>query len=1086
MRLLFGPVRRHGVPRRLGGAAAEALEARLVLSSWPAAPFHAADLTGAIYTNQFGDALVGPVALHTAGDFDAYQLRLAASGALRLTASGTAAPAIAFYRGKGAPQAIAESGSGGKPASLNMAAASVAESLYVAVRSAATAGAYKLAIDGPPAASPPALAIRADTHAGSASGAATSAAPCRFYSFTVPYSGDWRVSVAPSGALDVSIVVFDSAGKPVAGGFTSPIDVGGPGAAESWVAASLPAGGTYFVRVDARGRTAGSYSVKVNQTGLPVVSLATAVPVASEAMETAARITLKRAGASLTSPLTVFLTSRGTAAPGVDYAKVPDSVVIPAGRSFADMNIIPRPDSAREGDETVALSVRPSAAYIIGRRSTATVKIADSLASLPWPAAPFSGADFEGTVYVNQFGQAVITGRQLAAGDFDGYEVYFDDPGTLTVQTTGRAAAQLAFYGAGKSPIAVATPSAGNVNVSVSGNVAQKQFVYLGVRPVDGAGSGDYALHISGPVHGVVRPLDIDANTNSANWLTTISNAADADFYQFTTTEAGTWVISVQPTGYLDATLVVFDAAGNPVAGSFVKPIDAAGEGGEEKWIGRGIPAGTQLFARVDGRGESLGEYHIRVQHVAPPTVSVVASRPNAAEAGRYFGAFTISRDARSSAARPLVVKYAVYGEAVNGVDCVRLPGTKTIPAGAYSTVVKVVPIPDSEQEPPESLKIAILPDRAYRVSARDRAAVTITETRQLVWPAAPFRKGDFQAVLYPNQYGQITLSGQMLWPAYDIDGFAFAFDDAGAITIETTGNVPTHMALYHSSGRPVQTDEGSGPRGNARIVGEVPPDKTVLHVAVRAADGVSTGRYGLKVQGPPAAFVERLSVSPATNAAASGSDISGTTDCDFYTFTTTSPGNWAVTVIPDRVKAPRTPLDADLLVFDSAGRPVGGSFTAPLNAGGAGAAETWIGAALPGRATFFVRVGGHAGSTGGYGISVQRVDVPTVTIAAADSRAVEASRDTGRFTITRSDGVGSTFALAVSYVVGGSAANGTDYAAIPQSVVIPPGRKSVDIVIRALKDDLDEPPETVIIKLRASPAYKLGGQNSAAVTIVG
>lgn len=1063
----------------------ESLERRLLLAAWPAAPFSAADFEAAIYVNQRGSASVGAAIPADANDFHGYDLRLAAAGPLRISAGGAAAPRLAFYNGPGAPLAVSPAATATAPAVLNVATASLAADLRVGVRSTAPGGAYRITIRSAPASAPPTIAIRPDTHSGAATGAFTAATKWHFHRFTVPWAGSWKVTVDPSPALDVSTIVFDSAGSPVGGDFTSPINAGGAGVVESWSKAGLAAGGTYYIRVDARGGS-GAYTVKVQQTGLPVVSIAATVPMASEAMASAATLQVRRTGPAPESPLAVSYTTAGTAAAGADYSRLSGTLLIPAARRSADISVVPIRDDRREPDETVIVSLAPSPAYILARRRSATVRIADSLASLPWPTPPFTGANFEGTIMVNHLGQAVITGRQLSAGDFDGYEVFFDDPGTVTVQTTGNAAAQVALYGTSRTPMYIASPSAGNINVSVSGANGEKQSLYVGVRPVDTASAGDYGLRITGPAHGVIRPLDIDSRTGAANWLTTISNPADADFYQFTTTERGTWVVSVQPTGYLDATLVVFDAAGNPIGGTFLKPIDSGGEGATEKWIGRGLPAGTQFIARVDGRGESLGEYHIRVQHVAPPRVSVVASRPSAAEAGPYAGAFTISRDARSSTVRPLTVRYSVYGEAENGVDYVRLAGAATIPAGAYSTVVPVVPIPDGVQEPAENVKISLLPNRAYRVSDRDRAAVTITETRVLVWPAAPFRKGTFQATLYPNHLGQVVLPGQLLSPAYDIDGFYFAFDDPGPLTIETTGNVPTHLALYHAAGRPVATDEGSGPHGNARIVSEVPPGKLSLHVAVRAADGVSTGKYGLKMQGPPAEFIERLAVSSVNHAAASGSDISGLTDCDFYSFTTTHPGNWAVSVIPDKARAPRTPLDATLLVFDSAGRPVGGSFTAPVDSGRSGEAETWIGAGLPAGVTFFVRVGGVAGSMGGYGISAQLVDLPVVAITAADSRAVEASRDTARFTISRSDGLGSTFALTVAWTIGGSALNGRDYAAIPSSIVIPPGHKSVDIVIRALKDDLDEPPESVIITLRESRTYKLDRSSSASISITG
>ncbi|EEF57560.1 Calx-beta domain-containing protein [Pedosphaera parvula] len=113
--------------------------------------------------------------------------------------------------------------------------------------------------------------------------------------------------------------------------------------------------------------------------------------------------------------------------------------------------------------------------------------------------------------------------------------------------------------------------------------------------------------------------------------------------------------------------------------------------------------------------------------------------------------------------------------------------------------------------------------------------------------------------------------------------------------------------------------------------------------------------------------------------------------------------------------------------------------------------------------------------------------NAPGVTIEATDPSASEAG-DPGVFTVYRSRTT--TNELRVFYVVGGTASNGVDYVAIPNSVVIPPGANSAQIVITPIDDQLLEGDETVVLHLANPPYmspdlyYLIGNPSSAAVVI--
>ena len=80
----------------------------------------------------------------------------------------------------------------------------------------------------------------------------------------------------------------------------------------------------------------------------------------------------------------------------------------------------------------------------------------------------------------------------------------------------------------------------------------------------------------------------------------------------------------------------------------------------------------------------------------------------------------------------------------------------------------------------------------------------------------------------------------------------------------------------------------------------------------------------------------------------------------------TSTAGDWTVTVDPD------TSWDPMLLVFDTAGNPVGGGFSSPIDSGGNGSSEQWTGNDLAGGETFFIRIDGYEASEGNFTLDVQ------------------------------------------------------------------------------------------------------------------
>ena len=107
------------------------------------------------------------------------------------------------------------------------------------------------------------------------------------------------------------------------------------------------------------------------------------------------------------------------------------------------------------------------------------------------------------------------------------------------------------------------------------------------------------------------------------------------------------------------------------------------------------------------------------------PVVTVAATTPSASENGS-MGVFTVSRSGATTQA--LTVNYAVSGTATAGADYQTLPGSVTIPIGAASQTVTIVPIDDIIQEIDETVVLTLNASASYTVGAPGGATVTIVD----------------------------------------------------------------------------------------------------------------------------------------------------------------------------------------------------------------------------------------------------------------------------------------------------------------------------------------------------------------------
>lgn len=96
------------------------------------------------------------------------------------------------------------------------------------------------------------------------------------------------------------------------------------------------------------------------------------------------------------------------------------------------------------------------------------------------------------------------------------------------------------------------------------------------------------------------------------------------------------------------------------------------------------------------------------------PLVTLAIADGAVSERDQDQGAFVITRFGNTDA--PLRVNFQISGGATPGVDYLGLSNAATIPAGRRSVRIPVVPIDDLDVEGPESVRIVLSPDAAYRL----------------------------------------------------------------------------------------------------------------------------------------------------------------------------------------------------------------------------------------------------------------------------------------------------------------------------------------------------------------------------------
>lgn len=149
------------------------------------------------------------------------------------------------------------------------------------------------------------------------------------------------------------------------------------------------------------------------------------------------------------------------------------------------------------------------------------------------------------------------------------------------------------------------------------------------------------------------------------------------------------------------------------------------------------LPPGNYTV-QVNGAPNTSGIALVEVYDLSPlepATVTLSALKTATDETGSKNGEFVFTRT--GSTLDPLTVRYGVGGSAVNGVDFVHLPGSITIPAGATSVTLPLLPNPDLQSEGTDTVVVTLLSDPAYLVGGNSVVTATIADSPATLFVAS-------------------------------------------------------------------------------------------------------------------------------------------------------------------------------------------------------------------------------------------------------------------------------------------------------------------------------------------------------------
>lgn len=491
------------------------------------------------------------------------------------------------------------------------------------------------------------------------------------------------------------------------------------------------------------------------------------------------------------------------------------------------------------------------------------------------------------------------------------------------------------------------------------------------------------------------------------------------------------------------------------------------------------------------------------------PTLTLMAEDPIASETGTDTGSVVFTRTGDLS--RSLTVNYLVGGTAVSGQDYRALSGAITIPAGQPSAALVIQPRDNRIRDGGNTVDIILSDSPTYNAGSPSVATVFIQDGAV---PTVTLRATQANAA-EPSTIGEFTLSRigdarQELTVELAVGGTARPVADYAPIT--TAGVIPAGATSVVIRVSPVNDKIRED---DETVICEVLPSTNYnvgspMQDTVTIADDDSGTLPGVGFTFQNSTFSEgvktalvavAVSANPAqdTDVTVDWKVTGGTAVPGVDYPATNTTGRLVFTNVPDPAVSNRVQLIAFPMIDDTNARPDRTVVLtlvepAPLisnvvttneitltNASGDTIGTTNVLVTnttvtpIPMNAMFDV----YRSHT----LTIVDNDSSVVSLETTDPIAMEQGRKQGLFTIRR---VGATNQdQVVKLAVSGTAANGSDYETIPDTVVIPEGEASLAVPVIPIDDPIQEFMESVQLSLIAAPGATLSTNSQGTVTII-
>lgn len=796
-------------------------------------------------------------------------------------------------------------------------------------------------------------------------------------------------------------------------------------------------------------------------TAAPVVSVA-----ATDASATTppsldnGTFTFMRTG-SLAGPLTVKFNLAGTASYQIDYTLSPGlgstppyQLTIPAGSATKTLVLTPTTSQLTIDPETATLALVEGSSYGLGTAAEATIAIANLQAS----AQPTVNVDV-------QDGFVPESGPQSGSFLFtrDGHigsslMVFYSVSGTGANGADYSTLSGAVTIPAGETSALVAFTAMDNL--LAQGNKTVTSTVLPNAAYQVGSSASATATIIENDPASVfiitTSNLPLEGSGSSGTFTVTRVGSLAANL-QVNYSLGGTATNGVD---YNTLTGIVLIPAGKASAAITVTPMQDALANGNRTMV-----ATLSNNPGYDIVIPAAATITIIDDDIPGITLSVV--RANAYESGTDTGAFAFTRTGYT--ASPLTVNYNIYGTAINGTDYGLITNSIAIPAGAVSATLAISALADSIRETNETVVLTLQNSSAYSVRTATQQTVTVVDNNSGGLPGVGFElPGD--SGLESKFSVPVFVSLNAPSPATVTVNYAVTGGTA------TGGFVDYYLTSGQLSFAPGQTTqsvnffvlEDSLVESNETIaISLSSPVNAVLttqsNFVYTIIDDDSSGTVTITAIDPnasetgPALGKFRISRSGGTSSILAVSFEA--------TGTASSPSDYVP--IGNSVVIPSGQGYVDVVVI-----PIDDSTPEPI--------ETVV-------VTLTSAPGGTISSANSATVFIADNDesstLPIVSVAAGNPETWEQGQEPGSLTITR-DGI-TDAALMVKYTVSGTAANGSDYASIGNSVTIPAGSSEVTITIAPIPDGFNEPDEAVVLTLTVEGTYRTAPvASSATVTI--